>query len=102
MRGERPGRRSDPAARRCRRSARVSPNIGGDVLLASGGARSRLAQKGLRAVHPNGPLRSRYAREKPRGETGTASQVKRQPWTVSHGWGDEGLTGRIEDFRDAP
>ena len=102
MRGEKPGvdqirlraDAGDPQG--CHR------NIGGDVLLASGGARSRLAQKGLRAVHPNGPLRSRYAREKPRGETGAASQVKRQPWTVSHGFGDEGLTGRIEDLRDDP
>src|ERR1700747_2710989 len=74
--------------------------IRGDVLLARYRARSRLAQKSLRAVHPNGPLRSRYAREKPCGETGAASQIKRQPWTGSHGFGDERLTDRIEDLRD--
>src|ERR1700722_14171740 len=77
-------------------------NIGGDVLLASGGARSRLAQKSFRAVHAYGLLRSCYARKKSGGETGAASQVKRQLWTVSHGFEDKGLTGRIEDIRDNP
>ena len=102
MRGEKPGvdqirLRADAGdPQRCHR------NIGGYVPLASGSARSRLAQKGLRTVHPNGPLRSRCAREKPRGETGAASQVKRQLWTVSHGFEDKGLTGRIEDIRDNP
>jgi hypothetical protein len=33
---------------------------------------------------------------------GPHPKVKRQPWTVSHGFGDEGLTGRIEDLRDDP
>jgi len=40
------------------------------------------AQKGLRAVYADDPRGACYAREKPRRETGTTSQVKRQPWTL--------------------
>src|ERR1700756_2818053 len=75
-------------------------NVSGNVLLSRRGARSRPTQKGLRAVHAYRPLRPCDAREKPCGKTGTAPQVERKPWTLSHGFGDEGLTGRIEDLRD--
>jgi hypothetical protein len=37
-------------------------------------------------------LRSRYARGKPCGKTGTASRVKRESWTVPYGFGDKDLT----------
>ena len=55
-----------------------------DAMYSSPATELALARlkKGLRSVYTHGPGRSRYARKKPRGETGAAPQVNCQPWMV--------------------